>query len=523
MSARRKRSFMDDIRKSEELSKRWRALCARHLPVGSDGTIWRYSRAGMPGDPSQGWKLHVSATSLNAPAVLERIAPTLTKLGVRFKAPSSLHELRVLNSGLTYGYSQVGKVFTVYPRTPEEAARLARRLHRLTRHLPAPIVPFDRQFRPGSNVFYRYGGFDSFEMELPDGRRVPALRAPDGNPIPDLRECAKAKPDWVEDLFPRRQSGRRNVRPLDTPLQTTFHVFRALSQRGRGGVYQAVDLSAHAPRLCLLKEGRRNGEVTWDGRDGRWRVMHEEHVLTALRARGVESPRVYASFELDGNYYLATEFIEGETLNAFLAGRERRLPVVRVLLFAVEVARLLGKIQDAGWVWRDCKPSNLMLTKRGGMRPLDFEGACPVGRPDPLPWVTPAFSRPGSRAAAQTTSGVEDDLYALGAVIYLMLTGVTPGAPPAFTPAGRLRRNTPPELCALVSELLNPAPRRRADLQAVERRLRATLSRVRMERASCGRGRSESQPGGKGRLSRRARSANLASERRPSKAASTVR
>jgi hypothetical protein len=216
---------------------RWRSLCERYLPLDKGGSIWRFSRARRPDDPTQGWKLHVSATLLNAASILELIAPPLTARSVRFKAPASLQALALLNSGLTYGYSQVGKVFTIYPRDDKEAARLARLLHKLTSGVTAPVIPFDRQFRPGSNVFYRYGAMDSFEMDLPDGRRVSAIRDPDGNPVPGARESAKARPDWVEELFPARKLRGRKCAAADrSPLTTTFRVFRALTQGGKGGV-----------------------------------------------------------------------------------------------------------------------------------------------------------------------------------------------------------------------------------------------------------------------------------------------
>lgn len=456
--------------RAEKLSRRWLELCARYLPVAPESSVWRHSRALRASEPEQGWKLHVSATVLNAPGVLARVAPLLAGLDVPFKAPASLREVRRLNSGIRYAYSQVGKVITVYPRSDEEAGALARRLHELTRRTPAPAVPFDLCYRPGSNVYYRYGAFRSFEAESPDGARVPAMRGPSGETLPDERTREGARPDWIADPF-IRQAGRAPERPAG-PLGTTLRVFRALSQRGKGGVYQALDLSPRPPRLCLLKEGRRWSEMSWDGRDGRWRVRHEERVLTELRARGIDVPRVYFSFEAEGNYYLVTEFIDGESLQSYLFRRRRRLTVSRVLRHAAQLAGFMARMHAAGWAWRDCKPSNLIVTARGELRPLDFEGSCPVGVRDPSPWMTPAFSPPPGRARGGPSPEVYDDLYALGAVTYLLLTGRMPGPAPA--PVSSLRRSVPPEVCALVELLLDPGAQGPPDASAVEHRLRAT-------------------------------------------------
>lgn len=439
--------------------------------------MWRYSRANRRGEPEQGWKLHVSATALNATRVLARVAPPLSELGVSFKAPASLQEVRRLNSGIHYAYSQVGKIITVYPQSDEEAVELARRLHELTRRAHAPSVPFDLRYRHGSNVYYRYGAFGSCEMESPTGGHVPAIRDPRGELTPDVRESGRAGPEWAEDPFIKRRPARAKPTPAG-PLGTTLRVFRALSQRGKGGVYQALDLSAQPPRLCLLKEGRRWGEVSWDGRDGYRRVRHEERVLGQLRARGVDVPRVYSSFETDGNYYCVTEFIDGETLQSYLFRRQRRLPVARVLRHAAQLARFIAQIHDAGWVWRDCKPANLIVTSRGELRPLDFEGACPLGGHDPSPWVTPAFAPPREGARDRTRPCVYDDLYALGAITYLLLTGRMPEGSPATTPIRKLRRDAPPEVCALVEGLLDSRAQTPPGAGEVARRLHDSLARI---------------------------------------------
>jgi hypothetical protein len=116
----------------------WKSLCRRHLPLSVEGSIWRYNlEAGLAG-PSQGWKIHISATVLNARPILERVAPFLTAQNVRFKAPESLAELSKINSAKVYGYSQVGKCITVYPDTVNEAIHLARKLHKLTRGFKSP-------------------------------------------------------------------------------------------------------------------------------------------------------------------------------------------------------------------------------------------------------------------------------------------------------------------------------------------------------------------------------------------------
>lgn len=480
------------------LAARWAELRSRYLPVVVEGSVWRYSRAGLPEDPEQGWKLHVSATVLTAGRVLEAAAPLLASRGVLYKAPASLVELEKLNSGIFYGYSQVGKFLTVYPRTDAEAVLLAAELHEATRGVDAPSVPFDLKYRAGGCVYYRYGAFKDLDFEGEAGERVLALRDPGGNLVPDVRD-GSAHPDWVADPFLVRRAPR-GPGSKRSPLQTTVRAFRALTQRGRGGVYHALDLGATPPRLCVLKEGRRHGEVGRDGRDGCWRVRHEKRVLAALNAAGINVPRVYGSFRAEGNYYLSMEFVEGESFDRWLTGRRRRLGLAAALGRGAELARLVARVHAAGWVWRDCKPGNLIITTGGELRPLDFEGACPVKRPDPLPWGTHPYAPPESHDAFRGRSRLSEDLYALGATVYLLLAGRLPDDS-APVPLGRMRRGVPARAVQVVSGLLDHDPRLRPDAASAALELEAALNSLTEGRAQGA------------RLTRRTRSANRGSER----------
>lgn len=440
---------IDAIAIAESKRQNWEVLCSRFLPVGLEESTWKYSRPHREGDIRQGWKLHVSATILSANTILETVAPLLKRSDVLFKAPTSLEELQRLNSGLQGGYCQVGKFITVYPRSPEEARSLARQLDRMTHGLPAPSVPFDFRFRADSCVFYRYGAFEALEVDGPKGMRLPALRNPEGKLVPDPRYSKSAKPEWIPPLFGVQESFETTA--YDSPLKTTFRAYESLAQRGKGGVYKAFDFSLDPPRNCLLKEGRHCGETSWDGRDGSWLVRREEEVLRSLTGAGVPVPAVYESFESNRNQYLVTEFVEGETLDDFLKSRQRRLHVDRALAYAIQLASLLARIHAAGWAWRDCKPANIIIASGDILRPIDFEGACPVHSSNSRIWSTPAFTPLSSVARF----GRLADLYALGTVTYYLLTGRLPeNSSPV--PLEKLRANVPERICKLVRELLLP-------------------------------------------------------------------
>ena len=448
------------------LEKRWRQLCLAYLPLTDEDSIWRYHRVPQRDAPICGWKLHVSATILNATAILERIAPFLVARGVQFKAARSLTEAAKINSGLFHDYTQVGKIITVYPANTREAVAVADELHRLTYRFRAPSVPFDLRLTSTSNVYYRYGAFKHIALEAPGQTRRLGVISPDGKIVPDVREIPK--PDWVTDN-PFERFGRFKQKiPGTSGARPPFRVLRALVQRGKGGVYQAIDFSSRPARLCLLKEGRRLGEVGWDGRDGAWRVRHEEQVLHRLSRCGIAVPKVYAKFALQRNFYLVTEFVAGESLHNLLLRRRRRLPLGQIVSYGFQLADMLARMHGAGWGWRDCKPKNLIVTRRATLVPIDFEGAVSLKRPDPVAWSTRGFSSPGM--INRPGNGVREDLYALGSILYLLLTGrVFDESNPI--PASTLRKKIPTELCLLVELLLSQRSRRTLSAALVRDRL----------------------------------------------------
>jgi len=448
--------------------RRWDDLCTIYLPLLVEGSIWRYRQPADVNEPDCGWKLHVSATVLNAHSILKRVAPILVGQRVQFKAARSLAEIYKLNSGLYYNYTQIGKVITIYPRNENQAVALAAQLHQLTRRFKGPSVPFDFRFAAGSNIYYRFGAFRRRYLEQPNGNCIPALNSPAGELVPDSRE--EAKPAWVSNPFAAKTTINQK---RGGPPKVPFRVMRALVQRGKGGVYEAVDLRTIPPQRCLLKEGRRNGEVAWDGHDGAWRVRNEGRVLSALSACGANVPQVYGEFELSGNYYLAMKYIDGQTLQNYLLCLRRRLPVARILDIGVQLATFLSLIHRHGWVWRDCKPKNILISRRGELLPIDFEGACPIDDLPALRWGTRGFISPYSPCNAEN-SGLDDDLYGLGAVLYLLVTGrVFDAAQPVSIT--KLRSGMPGELVEIVSLLLRAVPGKRPDAETTASKLKTIL------------------------------------------------
>jgi hypothetical protein len=454
---------------ARKLEREWQFLCDAHLPIRPQDSMWRHNRKKNRDDPPQGWKLHVSATILSACGIFRLIAPCLRRHRVLFKAPRSLEELNKLNAGVHYGFSQVGKFVTVYPTSNEAAVALARELDRLTAGQPAPVIPYDEPLRPGSCVYYRYGQFYSDLNFACRKNSVPKIVRPDGKRVPDRREPGAAVPRWLANPFHGSKSSKTQT--AITKLETDYAGYAALVQRGRGGVYRALDRTSVPATICIIKEGRRHGETDWLGRDGIHRIQREAKFLKTVSPFVGGVPRFITIFRANGVFYLVMENVTGRTLQAVIAGRER-ISARQALSYCLDMARILADIHAAGWAWRDCKPGNFLCGKNHRLRAIDFEGACRLGQPDPI-WVgTPGYVPP-KRNAINVQA---DDLYALGASFaQLIARKVSPPARFVSFKTKARGQKLPAAILDLTKGLLNPDSKARPAARAVQRSLEQML------------------------------------------------
>jgi serine/threonine-protein kinase len=158
------------------------------------------------------------------------------------------------------------------------------------------------------------------------------------------------------------------------------------------------------------------------------RFRREEQI--GLKLEHPNIVRVLAP-EKKSRVYLVMEYAEGKSLRAVMNER-KRLPTEQALDIARQIARALVYLHSKGVVHRDLKPENVMLTPTGEVKLLDFGIAMdeaarrltwfglspPVGTPD---YMAPEQVR-GKRGDART------DVYALGTLLYEMLTGDLPFA-----------------------------------------------------------------------------------------------
>nr|WP_255216506.1 serine/threonine-protein kinase [Pseudenhygromyxa sp. WMMC2535] len=142
-----------------------------------------------------------------------------------------------------------------------------------------------------------------------------------------------------------------------------FTILRKLGQGGMGVVYAAFD--EQLDRKIAVKVLR--GDIGSDER-GRARMMREAQALARLSHPNVV--QVHEIGEFHGHDYVAMEFIEGRTLDRWLAARSRSWE--EILAVMVQAGRGLAAAHEAGLIHRDFKPANIMVGEDGRVRVLDF-------------------------------------------------------------------------------------------------------------------------------------------------------
>jgi serine/threonine-protein kinase len=210
---------------------------------------------------------------------------------------------------------------------------------------------------------------------------------------------------------------------------------------------------------------------------GEERFLRE--VATTANLRHPHILPLYDSGEAEGHLFYVMPFVEGETLRQRL-NRERTLPLREAVQLAREIADALSYAHRRALVHRDIKPENILL-ESGHAAVADFgiARAAGAGETDRLTQVgivigTPEYMSP-EQAVGDTALDGRSDLYALGCVLFEMLTGAVPFTgpntaqllvrrfrerPPALRAA---RPDAPADLEVLVSALLSADPAGRPD------------------------------------------------------------
>lgn len=206
-----------------------------------------------------------------------------------------------------------------------------------------------------------------------------------------------------------------------------YYITRIIKEGGQGAVYEAIDRQQQVYAVKEMIDRFLDPKERTEAID---RFEAEAKMLQGLRHPRI--PRIYADFKDEGKHYLVMDFVRGEDLEDILK-REGKVPEKQALEWASQIFDVLSYLhnQNPPIIFRDMKPSNVMIERDSQVKMIDF-GIAKVFQSSQRGTQigTPGYAPPEQYQGLAT---VQSDIYALGATLHHMLTGRDPRDQMPFT------------------------------------------------------------------------------------------
>jgi len=248
-------------------------------------------------------------------------------------------------------------------------------------------------------------------------------------------------------------------------LQQRYLIIGPAGRGGMSAVYQAVDTQSGS-RHVAIKEMSQGHLDSPEVAEAMVRFRQEASLLGSLHHPNL--PHIYDAFGERGRSFLVMDFIEGKNLLQLLQENNMRpLPVAQVVDYALQLCDVLAYLHQhqPPIIFRDLKPTNVMITESGHIYLIDFgiarffkEGQLQ----DTVLLGSPGYAPPEQHGTAQTSP--RSDLYALGATLHCCLTGKDPYLSNdqfVFSPVRQYNPLVPFELDQLIRRLVAVDERQR--------------------------------------------------------------
>lgn len=281
------------------------------------------------------------------------------------------------------------------------------------------------------------------------------LAAPPSVPAPAVGEAVAAPETRQIRREPEKVVPPEGLLMEGTLLQGRYKILGVIGVGGMGAVYKAQDLRfANVVRLCAVKE------MINTATDPQVRQMivrnfeREASILATLNHPAI--PQVYDFFTEAARSYLVLEFVSGKDLEALLVETEGFFSETTVVDWAVQLCDVLSYLHNnkpKPIVFRDLKPSNIMLDDHGRIRLVDFGIAKLFQSGEKGTMIgTEGYSPPEQyRGIAEPRC----DIYALGATLHHLLSKQDPRLEPPFSFHERPIHKTNPTVSRELIEVIN--------------------------------------------------------------------
>lgn len=241
-------------------------------------------------------------------------------------------------------------------------------------------------------------------------------------------------------------------------LMSRYQVTGVLGGGGMGTVYQARDLHfPDAHRFVAIKEMQTLTNDPTVRTSMLKTFQREANILATLNHSAI--PKIFDFFDVNDRAYLIMEFINGSDLELLLQ-KTKDLPIDKIIEWAVDLADVLNylhKHEPDPIVFRDMKPSNVMVDSQGKVRLIDFG----IAKTFVKGVKNTMIGTEGYSAPEQYKGDVNplSDIYSLGATLHHVLTRRDPRLEPPFSfnerPILELNPKVPPELASIVERAVS--------------------------------------------------------------------
>lgn len=266
-------------------------------------------------------------------------------------------------------------------------------------------------------------------------------------------------------------------------LNHRYRVIRVLGSGGFGETFLAEDTQMPTKRRCVVKQLKpiaNNSQVYQLVQE---RFQREAAILEELGDGNNQIPTLYAYFCEDGQFYLAQEYIEGQTLAEKLQ-RQGTLSETSVTEILVSILPVLNYVHSKGIVHRDIKPDNILI-RSSNQQPvlIDFgavkETVATVVTASGNSSQSIVIGTPGFMPSEQTAGRpvFSSDLYSLGLTAIYLLTGKYPQELATNPSTGEIlwrqyALNITPSFAAILDKAVQPyAPNRYKNVSEMLRSL----------------------------------------------------
>lgn len=307
---------------------------------------------------------------------------------------------------------------------------------------------------------------------------------PDDTVLAKLKNCDTVSYHAPTDETPIESETARGQIPLALQEHARYRVLKMLGRGGMGVVYKAEHRLMERPvALKVISRRLMSNPLAIE--------RFQREVRAAARLTHPNIVVAHDAEQAGELHFLVMEFVDGASLAQYVE-RKGPLPVSTASLFIRQAALGLQHAAQQGMVHRDIKPQNLMLTRKGQIKILDFglarfareesssdqlgdshfadNSAADAGLTEVGMIVgTPDYMAP-EQASDSSKADIRADIYSLGCTFYFLLCGQAPFAGDSITrtlkshadrqprPLHKLRDDLPPELLRIVERMMAKDP-----------------------------------------------------------------